>query len=407
LRKSKASLQREINRKELQRQQYIMQESDNSLYGRASISIKSIMIGADEDGREFAMCKKPLGRSARLTSADIIEVTRQAGEQMPAAAWVVTRRYSEFHELNKRLRARYPQVKALEFPRRHMPMLKLQKDLLEKRRVLLEKYLGALLQVPAICRSRELRAFLSQQSLRPATAATGPAGVEVDSKDFVTRIYNSVTDGMEEFLGNIPVLDQLSLAGQHLISAAATQLQATGGTAATPHPAGARAADAEVAASAEAEAELAALGAAARDGGDLNVQQLEPFVKPICDLFLEVFELNRENNWLRGRAVVLVLQQLLGGTVERRVRDAARGLLSDEEGVARSLGWAAEAVWPGGGARAQPPARSAAEKGRSAREAGVVLAGLVPDLVGSVVGRSNAQAAARRMMAMMNNERLK
>jgi sorting nexin-25 len=206
---------------------------------------------------------------------------------------------------------------------------------------------------------------------------------------------------MEEFLGNIPVLDQLSLAGQHLISAAATQLQATGGPAPSP-AAGPHATDEEVAASAEAEAELAALGSAK----DLNMQ-LEPFVKPICDLFLEVFELNRENNWLRGRAVVLVLQQLLGGTVERRVRDAARGLLSDEEGIARTLNWAAEAVWPGGGARVQPPARSAAERGRSAREAGVVLAGLVPDLAGSVVGRANAQAAARRMMAMMNNERLK
>jgi sorting nexin-25 len=329
---------------------------------------------------------------------------------MPAAAWVVTRRYSEFHELNKRLRARYPQVKSLEFPRRHMPMLKLQKDLLGKRRVLLEKYLGALLQVPAICRSRELRAFLSQQSLRPAAAAAGPTSVEADSKDFVTRIYNSVTDGMEEFLGNIPVLDQLSLAGQHLISAAATQLHATGtstpSAAGGPTPAGE-----EVAASAEAEAELAALEPSGRGGGGgdprQQLPQLEPFVKPICDLFLEVFELNRENNWLRGRAVVLVLQQLLGGTVERRVRDAARGLLSDEEGVARTLGWASEAVWPGGGARVQPPARSAAEKARSAREAGVVLASLVPDLVGSVVGRANAQAAARRMMAMMNNERLK
>jgi sorting nexin-25 len=349
----------------------------------------------------------PLFVRCPLTGTDIIEVTRQAGEQMPAAAWVVTRRYSEFHELNKRLRARYPQVKALEFPRRHVPVLKLQKDLLEKRRVLLERYLGALLQVPAICRSRELRAFLSQQSLRPAAAAAA-GSAEVDSKDFVSRIYNSVTDGMEEFLGNIPVLDQLSLAGQHLISAATTQLQATGGPAPPPPSAGAaaaaRATDAEVAASAEAEAELAALESS---GGKELHAQLEPFVKPICDLFLEVFELNRENNWLRGRAVVLVLQQLLGGTVERRVRDAARGLLSDEEGVARTLGWAAETVWPGGGARIQPAARTAAEKARSAREAGVVLAGLVPDLVGSVVGRANAQAAARRMMAMMNNERLK
>lgn len=57
LRKSKASLQREIQRKELQRQQYIVQESDNSLYGRATVFIQSIMVGAEEDGKEYAMCK--------------------------------------------------------------------------------------------------------------------------------------------------------------------------------------------------------------------------------------------------------------------------------------------------------------------------------------------------------------
>lgn len=60
LRKSKSSLQREIHRKELQRQQYIVQESDNSLYGRATVFIQSIMVGTEEDGREYAMCKSSL-----------------------------------------------------------------------------------------------------------------------------------------------------------------------------------------------------------------------------------------------------------------------------------------------------------------------------------------------------------
>ena len=71
---------------------------------------------------------------------DVIEVRRRAGDQMPAATWVVTRRYSEFHELNKRLRAKYPEVRNLEFPRRQM-VLKLQKDFLQKRRLGLERYL--------------------------------------------------------------------------------------------------------------------------------------------------------------------------------------------------------------------------------------------------------------------------
>lgn len=57
LRKSKDNIQREIQRKELQRQQYIVQESDNSLYGRATVFIQSIMVGTEEDGKEFAMCR--------------------------------------------------------------------------------------------------------------------------------------------------------------------------------------------------------------------------------------------------------------------------------------------------------------------------------------------------------------
>ena len=60
LRKSKTSLQREIRRKELQRQQYIVQESDNSLYGRATVSIQSVMVASNEDGEEYALCELAL-----------------------------------------------------------------------------------------------------------------------------------------------------------------------------------------------------------------------------------------------------------------------------------------------------------------------------------------------------------
>lgn len=66
---------------------------------------------------------------------------------------------------------------------------------------------------------------------------------------------------------------------------------------------------------AEAEAELAAFEAEARASGSGGGQM--SFVKPIADLFLETFELNRGSSWLRGRAVVVVLHQLLGGTIEK------------------------------------------------------------------------------------------
>ena len=335
LRKSKASLQREIQRKELQRQQYIVQESDNSLYGRATVFIQSIMVGTEEDGKEYAMY--------------VIEVRRRAGDQ---------------------------------------------KDFLHKRRLGLEKYLRELLLIPAVCRSRELRAFLSQAAISPADALRNQ---NPNSNDFVTRIYNSVADGMEEFLGNIPVLDQLSVAGQNLISAATTQLANTNG--ATAQPGNLSSSGVLVAGEpnndAEAEAELLAF----------ENKELEPFVKPICDIFLETFELNRENNWLRGRAVVVVLHQLLGGTIERKVRESFDNLLS-ENNIVKYIDTLKDSMWPNGRMKAGVE-RTSKDKEGSRKAASEVLSTLVPELASSVVGRQNAQLAAKKIEGTINNTRLK
>lgn len=371
LRKSEQSLAREIKRKEMQKQQYVVQESDNSLYGRATVVIKSVLVGREEDGHEYAMY--------------VIEVRRQAGDQMPAATWAVTRRYSQFHELHKRLKARFPAVRELDFPRRQT-LFTLQKDFLQKRRLTLEQYVRSLLQVPAICRSRELRAFLSQSAI----ASNGANGTQADAKDFVTRIYNSVSDGMEDLLGNIPVLDQLSVAGQNLISAATSQV-GTGSPVDSLDPA-----TQDPSTAAEAEAELNAY----------ETKEAEPFVKPIADLFLETFELSKGNSWLRGRTVVVVLHQLLGGTIERKVKEAAFNALQDEK-LASYVSTLKTIMWPDGRMRPAATPRTAADKARTRKEAALLLGALVPDLAGSVVGRANAQAASRKIVAMLNNPRLK
>ncbi|GKT65891.1 intermediate filament protein [Colletotrichum tofieldiae] len=366
LRKSKASLQREIRRKELQRQQYVVQESDNSLYGRSTIKIKAIQVGREEDGREFALY--------------VVEVQRDAGEKMPAATWMITRRYSEFHELHQKLRSRYPSVRNLDFPRRRMVM-KFQSEFLRKRRAALEQYLRELLMLPEVCRSRDLRAFLSQSVIAQGTDIVD----REDKKDMITRLYDSVTDGVEDILGNIPVLDQLSLAGQNLIAAATNQLNAI------PLPV-----NEDGVSAAEAEAELNAF----------ENKELESFIKPICDIFLEVFELNRGNNWLRGRAVVVVLQQLLGGTIERKVRDNVK-MLVQEDAILKYIALVRDSMWPGGEMNKNKQPRTTWEKKKTRTEASLMLATLVPDLAGSVVGRVNAQAASRRVFATFNNSRLK
>ena len=371
LSKSKSSLQREIHRKELQRQQYIVQESDNSLYGRAHIDIKSIMVGKEDDGQEFALY--------------VIEVQRQAAEHLPAASWVIARRYSEFHDLHQRLRQIYPAVRQLDFPRRRLVM-KLQREFLHRRRLSLQHYLRELLQLPIVCRSRDLRAFLSQRPI----LSKDDIKRNSDRVDIVSRIYSSVTDGMDEFLGNIPMLDQLSVAGQNLISAATSQYYNTMTSLVRDEPGSKGTVDSQ-----EAQAELEAF----------ENQATEPIVKPICDLFLETFELNRSQNWLRGRAIVMLLHQLLGNTVERRIREIVKGLTSDTS-ILKYLALAKDTVWPGGVLQRNKVIRTEAEKKMSRKEASVVLATLVPELAGGVVGRGNAQAAGRRIFATLNNSRL-
>lgn len=57
--------------------------------------------------------------------------------------------------------------------------------------------------------------------------------------------------------------------------------------------------------------------------GDLRPLQGETststFSSPICDLVLAVFELDKKNNWLRRQAIVIILQQVFGDTIERYV----------------------------------------------------------------------------------------
>ena len=259
--------------------------------------------------------------------------------------------------------------------------MKFQSEFLRKRQVALEKYLQELLHLPDVCRSRELRAFLSQSVISQGENLLD----REDKKDMMTRLYDSVTDGVEDILGNIPVLDQISVAGQNLIAAATNQLNS-----------GPLNANEEAFPAAEAEAELNAY----------ENKELEPFIKPICDIFLEVFELNRGNNWLRGRAVVVVLQQLLGGTIERKVRDNVKMLWQDDS-VLKYIGMLRDNMWPNGQLVRDRKPRGPAERKKTRTEASLMLATLLPDLAGSVVGRVNAQAASRRLFATFNNSRLK
>lgn len=62
---------------------------------------------------------------------------------------------------------------------------------------------------------------------------------------------------------------------------------------------------------------------------DLPDEELSSFAKPIVDLILEAFELREKSKWIKKKAVVLVLQQILGGTIESRVRDQLGAVMEE------------------------------------------------------------------------------
>ncbi|KAI1041273.1 hypothetical protein LB505_002547 [Fusarium chuoi] len=81
-------------------------------------------------------------------------------------------------------------------------------------------------------------------------------------------------------------------------------------------------------------------------------------------------------------------------------------MLVQDENILRYIGLVQDSLWPEGQLQRDRKPRTAAEKKKTRTEASLMLATLVPDLAGSVVGRVNAQTASRRIFATLNNSRL-
>lgn len=327
LKKSHASLEREIERKELQRQQYIVQESDNSLYGRSDIKIQSYMTNSDNTG-EYVLY--------------IIEVQKFGLDGSVSAGWIVARRYSQFFDLHQHLRASFSQVQRLAFPKKRM-VLKFhqQKSLVDARRAALERYLKELLIIPEVCQSKTFRLFLSSENF---------SAEDID---------NSGTNPTATASNSTPQSPRSSLDLPSLTSE---------------------------------EPELI---------GDETA--IKPFVQPICDLFIQLFGLHRGNNWLRGRAVVVVLQQLLGGTIEKKIREYIDDFTTIQS-VSDVLQNLLNNLWPNGRFKPSAAPRSISDRAQCKHDARLMLQKLIVGFSSRVVGSSGAKYAATHAFAMYQNE---
>jgi sorting nexin-25 len=127
------------------------------------------------------------------------------------------------------------------------------------------------------------------------------------------------------------------------------------------------------------------------------------FVQPICDLFIQVFGLNSSDNWLRGRAIIVVLQQLLGGTIEKKIKDAISAAVT-EKSLTEVVQLIRDAVWPGGVIKRPSLPRTVPEKVKSRHDAQLILEQLFRSSSAKIVGSANSRYAARHVFGLYQND---
>ncbi|KAG0146919.1 hypothetical protein CROQUDRAFT_62281 [Cronartium quercuum f. sp. fusiforme G11] len=382
-----------------------------------------------------------------LYTIEVHKLTEEDGSF--GSGWIVTRRYNEFNLLHKSLKDRYPIARQLDFPAKIIGIgigmsigSSNSKTLIEQRKLALERYLRSLIQIPVLCESPDLAAFLSRSranlpSLKGDSTTSLRRQMELFARSgFVRSVYKSITSS------GISNVDEAEERGRNVNSSSPSIFEAMmSGLRQQAHEFayGFTAGSSAVVMNSSRSSTLPSTGTANQsnalvkqveelspkvqdedyDGDTLanlttNVRPIEgelltPFTAPICDCLIEIFELNDKNQWLRKQGIVIVLQQILGGTIERKLREAVTEYLNDEH-LSQLILMLEESLWlpenEGGNLKLGLPPRTFEQKILTRDGAYYKLSAIIPDLAASVLGRSNARRGIRRLFSMCQNRRL-
>ncbi|KAI8640059.1 PXA domain-containing protein [Parasitella parasitica] len=424
LKKSKTMFRQDLQQIQYQKSQYELQQSENVLMpDRSQVNITSATIGSDKNG-EFALY--------------VIEIQQQGADGNYASGWIVARRYSEFFALHQKLKEKHPAVRQIEFPAK-WPLLKLQKSFVEARRISLERYLRKLVDDRDICNSQEFRSFLSQQNVFvPGPDTEWPFGNlfgstasllqtsssssslqsllspsvqnlqksiaamddtqqrRVPNKGFMQHIYKTVAAGIDDMLVGPSMLDLITQRlGEQVMEFDQTNAS---------QPTSSNSSRNKVADSVDIST-VNVIEPAAELPDSLKAEGITKFTEPLCDLFIEMFELKDKTNWLRRQAVVIILQQILEGTIERKLRELLK-YLSSSSMIVFYFNKITNSLWPNGDSLTFKEARKPEDKVQTREEANRKLSTWLPDLLGNMVGRQNARKGARRLFTVLQNKRL-
>lgn len=346
LKRSKQGLDREIASKELQRQHWIIQENENSLFGKSKIQISSYM-SESKNGSEYVLY---IVEVQKFSNDDPNEIT---------AGWVVARRFSQFYQLNEYLKKRSPKVSAIKFPKKSVLNFQ-KKQLLEIRKRALEHYLQQLLTIPEVCSDPILRSFLS-------------------SENFLFGSLRKLKKPLEDILGSFSLAPQ-----SQLVQSSRENDSPENGYLDSIR---------------EMQSELKQF-----DDSQRQAIGRVPFVKPISELLIDVFELGSSKSWIRGRALLIILQQVLGSAIEKKLRSSISHLLGDEMIWLNGLTSLRDTVYPGGRFKDPPVLRSEAQQEKTRGEARAMFEVFMEETCGKVFGSTNTKQRSNVLFELFQND---
>ncbi|CCH59155.1 hypothetical protein TBLA_0B03140 [Henningerozyma blattae CBS 6284] len=395
LQKSQRSLTRELINKDLLKQQYIVQENAKSLYGKTKLFIRSYFSDdIFDDGNEIVYY--------------LITVNYIINGQLKT--WEVARRFSEFVKLNSHLKRHFKKlVYHLQgkdgFPKKVHVSLKyhISKTLLyDERKSKLENYLRQLLIIPEICEDDFLKKFLTNTGNFRDTLKTNLNNVESNNSDTEEEPRSpseapSMTSSMSNLLSE-------NSARSHLFSEPLIE-------------------DTPLRTTSIASGQTAPLSPGNDDHNftQINYDNFEAqsyksrsFIKPISDLFINIFSLNKFNSgWLRGRAVVVLIQQLFGSTTEKYIRDSFRRYTTEQH-IAEELYRLKVHLWGLDGLKRKNRQKSSEvslektklELLKNRTNSKKMFQTLMIELCGRVVGGHRSKKASNRIHDMLQNSYL-
>ena len=392
------TLMKEKNNKELLKQQYMVEENATSLFQRTHITIRSYII-------DYEMS------NLKEVAYYIINVSHSTDEN--TTSWEIPRRYTEFAKLHSYLKKKYKSsmkniIKKELFPTKLAMSFKYQISqtlLYEKRRKQFQIYLVELLKMQDICQDDVFRRFLI--NTKSFSTKSNEDIVNDDARTLINsnrltvsnrRRSNSNDDGNTE--NSIDRISNLSAS--------------SGSVSPTPkiyNSLNSNSIDIE-----ESESDKQPL---AIDQFQDGSPEKKSFLKPICDLFIAIFssypsDMNRTHSggdyWLRGGAIIMLLQQLFGSTIEKYIKEHIVKF-SSEPKIFDLLFQTRVRLWGVGGyfeTRQKeklnpPPERTDLEKKRAYADSKLLFQALLVELSGKVVGLHHAREAANKVHDILQN----